>query len=211
MKKIFGLVGPGGFGREVIPYLKTFTPDSIYFIDDNMTTASINGVDVLSRDEFLELSAEKKYFNISISNSSIREDIANYFFQNKITPLDIRASNAIVHDYSKIDEGSILCDYTIISPNTKIGKFFHLNRFSQIGHDCTIGDYVTLAPNVNCNGNVIVGSHVYIGTGAIINNGTNTAPIEIGDGAVIGMGAVVTKNVAANTTVVGIPAKPLKN
>ncbi|MNN76015.1 2,3,4,5-tetrahydropyridine-2,6-dicarboxylate N-acetyltransferase [compost metagenome] len=52
--------------------------------------------------------------------------------------------------------------------------------------------------------------HVYIGTGAIIKQGTPERPILIGKGAVIGMGAVVTKSVAAGSVVVGNPAKPLR-
>ena len=51
-----------------------------------------------------------------------------------------------------------------------------------------------------------VGDHVWIGTRAIIMPG-----ITIGDGAVVGAGALVTKDVAPNTVVVGIPAKPIRD
>jgi acetyltransferase-like isoleucine patch superfamily enzyme len=43
-----------------------------------------------------------------------------------------------------------------------------------------------------------------IGTGAVILNG-----VHIGDRAKIGAGAVVTRDVAPDTTVVGIPARPV--
>jgi acetyltransferase-like isoleucine patch superfamily enzyme len=92
----------------------------------------------------------------------------------------------------------------------KIGKFFHANLFSYVAHDCTIGDYVTFAPNVACNGNVMIGDHAYIGTGAVLKQGTREAPLRIGEGAVVGMGAVVTKDVAPFTTVVGNPARVLE-
>lgn len=49
---------------------------------------------------------------------------------------------------------------------------------------------------------VSIGSEVWIGGGAII-----LAGVTIGDGAIIGAGAVVTRDVAANTTVIGNPAK----
>lgn len=54
-------------------------------------------------------------------------------------------------------------------------------------------------------GNVLIGSDVWIGTEAIIFSG-----ITIGDGAVIGARAVVTKNVAPYSVVAGNPARVVK-
>lgn len=71
-----------------------------------------------------------------------------------------------------------------------------------------IGDFVTLAPGVKINGHVVIEDHAYIGTGAIIKDGTDK-PIVIGRGAVVGMGAVVTKSVEPGAVVVGNPARPL--
>ncbi|MER9562270.1 MULTISPECIES: sugar O-acetyltransferase [unclassified Mesorhizobium] len=50
-----------------------------------------------------------------------------------------------------------------------------------------------------------IGEHAWIGGNAIILGG-----VRIGDGAIVGAGAVVTRNVAANTTVVGNPARPIR-
>ena len=90
-----------------------------------------------------------------------------------------------------------------------MGLGLHLNLNSYIGHDCDIGNWVTFGPNVACNGNVIIEDHVYIGTGALIRQGTPDKPLVIGAGAVIGMGAVVTKSVPPGVTVIGNPARPL--
>ncbi|BDI07590.1 acyltransferase [Sphaerotilus microaerophilus] len=49
--------------------------------------------------------------------------------------------------------------------------------------------------------------HAYIGTGAIIKQGTPDQPVVIGEGAIVGMGAVVTRDVAPHTTVIGNRAK----
>jgi maltose O-acetyltransferase len=50
---------------------------------------------------------------------------------------------------------------------------------------------------------VVISQNVWIGGGAIFLGG-----VRIGDGAIIGAGAVVTKDVAAETTVTGNPARP---
>jgi len=52
---------------------------------------------------------------------------------------------------------------------------------------------------------VEIGDNVWIGGSAIILGG-----VSIGEGAIVGAGAVVTRDVAANTTVVGNPARPVK-
>ena len=103
-----------------------------------------------------------------------------------------------------------MTDNTILTSNLSIGKFFHCNIYSYVAHGCVVGDFVTLAPGVMLNGNVRVEDHAYIGTGAIIKQGTPQNPLVIGKGAVVGMGAVVTKDVEPYTTVIGNPARLFK-
>lgn len=67
-----------------------------------------------------------------------------------------------------------------------------------------------LDPELRCQGletakAIMVGAQVWIGGGAILMPG-----ITVGDGAVIGAGAVVTKDVPARTVVAGNPAKIIR-
>ena len=54
-------------------------------------------------------------------------------------------------------------------------------------------------------GDIIIGNDVWIGFEAVI-----LAGVTIGDGAIIGARAVVTKDVPPYTIVGGVPAKPIK-
>jgi len=217
-KIVFGLFGSGGFAREVMPFLKEYISTTsranadlsqqIYFVETNPITNRINGHPLVSEKEFFELECSKRYFNIAIGDSKTREKIAMGCIARGAIPMSVKSSNAIVYDDNEIGQGAILCSFTTITSNAKIGKFFHSNIYSYVAHDCVIGDYVTFAPNVHCNGNVHIRNHAYIGTDVVIKQGSASKPIVIGEGAVIGMGAVVTKDVAPFTTVVGNPAKP---
>ena len=73
-----------------------------------------------------------------------------------------------------------------------------LHPDAKIGPNCMIFHQVTLS------GVVIMGGHVDVGAGAKI-----LGPLSIGDHARIGANAVVTKDVPAGVTVVGIPAKEI--
>jgi sugar O-acyltransferase (sialic acid O-acetyltransferase NeuD family) len=122
------------------------------------------------------------------------------------------APTAIIDDGIEFSEGTVVCDLAIFTADhrTKIGRHFHCNFHSHVGHDCVIGDFVTLAPKVSVNGNVHIGDDVYVGSGAQIRSGAPGNPIRIGAGAFIAMGAVVTKDVEPGTRVAGNPARPMK-
>ena len=113
--------------------------------------------------------------------------------------------------------------YTDCGKNIKIGKNVFINaccRFQdqggiEIGDGSLIGHNTTIAtlnhdfnPDKRANlhpSPVKIGKNVWIGSDCTILPG-----IEIGDGAVIGAGSVVTKSVPANSIAVGSPARVIK-
>ena len=81
---------------------------------------------------------------------------------------------------------------------------------TQIGPGCQLlaadhpRDPRIRAQGLECGRPVAIGRNVWIGGGALILPG-----VCVGDDAVIGAGAVVTRDVAAGTTVAGSPARPV--
>ena len=210
MRKIIGIYGASGFGREVLPLVREQYADAqLCFVDDGSNDSELNGYPVHTYQAFLDLPQTDKSVVLAIANSQIRETLAAKCQQDGLAIVSIKASSSIVLDQVEIAEGSVLCHFTQLTSNIKIGKQFHANIYSYVAHDCVIGDYVTFAPKVQCNGNVHIEDHAYIGTGAIIKQGTPARPLVIGKGAIVGMGAVVTKSVAPGVTVIGNPARPL--
>lgn len=207
---LIGIYGASGFGREVLPLVREQLKGSgaeFVFIDDGEVPNVLNGFPVLSYSEFQTREAGEKKVVFAIANSGIREKLAEKCGKDGIQTLSVKADNVVTLDQVEVGTGSILCHFTQLTSNIRIGKHFHANIYSYVAHDCVIGDYVTFAPAVRCNGNIVIEDHAYIGTGAVIKQGTPTKPLVIGRGAVVGMGAVVTKDIPPGVTVVGNPAK----
>lgn len=101
-----------------------------------------------------------------------------------------------------------------IHPGATIGKGLFIDHGTGvvIGETAIIGENVTMFHRVTLGGlggtgkrHPTVGNNVLIGTGATV-----LGNINVGDNAKIGASAVVLKDVPANVTVVGIPAKVVK-
>ncbi|MFN6954951.1 MAG: acetyltransferase [Acetobacteraceae bacterium] len=209
---LVGLHGAGGFGREVMPLLaeQLVAGARAVFVEDAPRAAEVNGVPVLSAEAFFDEPCAERLFAIAVADSRARRRIAEACLARGARPLPVVSRHAVVGPHNEIGEGAILCAFTVVTANARIGRFFHGNIRCTIAHDVVIGDFVTFAPGVFCNGNVHVRDHAYVGTGAMLRNGTPERPLVIGEGAVVGMGAVVTKDVAPYTTVVGNPARVLE-
>lgn len=214
MTRVLGVFGAAGFGREIMPLVRNQTGDlpdyeRIVFVDQQ-AGAPVNGYEVIAEDAFLALDAER-VFTVAISNPKLRGRVFSNALDAGAHPLNVKALSAEVMDAVEIGEGSILCSHTYIGSNARIGRGLHLNYFSQIAHDCHVGDFVTLAPRATCNGAVVVEDYAYLGSGCLIRQSRrDEMPIVIGAGAVVGMGAVVTKSVPPGVTVVGNPARQIK-
>ena len=209
MKNAIGIYGASGFGREVLPLVRAQRPDSmLLFIDDQANVpALVNDLPTISYDALEQSGYQVDEVVLALADSKIRERLAARCIASGMGLPSIIANNVVILDYVNIADGAILCPFVTITSNVRIGRCFHANIYSYVAHDCVIGDYVTFAPDVKCNGNVVIEDHAYIGTGAILRQGTPDKPLRIGAGAVVGMGAVVTKDVPPGVTVIGNPAR----
>ena len=92
-----------------------------------------------------------------------------------------------------------------LAVNCRIGAGVVMNQMVNVGHDVVIGDYTAIMPFTGISGGCKIGSEVIIGGHAFIIPGR-----KVGDGATVAAGSIVFTNVKAGTTVLGNPAKRMK-
>ncbi len=126
-----------------------------------------------------------------------------------------------------------------IDDGTKVGTFVEIQKGAFIGKNCKISSHTFICEGVHIEDNVFVGHNVtfindlypratnpdgsmqteddwelvetFVKKGASIgSSATILAGVTIGENAIVGAGAVVTKDVPPNTVVAGVPAKVIK-
>ena len=111
--------------------------------------------------------------------------------------------NLFIGDYVEI--GANTCIDRGALSDTVIGDYCKINNLCHIAHNNKIGKNVVITAQVNISGSSVIENEVWIAPNASIRGW-----LTIGEGATIGMGAVVTKDVPAGETWVGNPARKLE-
>lgn len=119
--------------------------------------------------------------------------------------INLISKNSIIDSDLNHSEGIIIASFCTVSNNVSIGNYVTLQGFTTIGHDCTIGDYSNLGTYSFIGGYSKVENNVQMHTRATI-----IPSITVKTNAVIGAGSVVFRDVPADVTVVGNPAKILR-
>ena len=141
--------------------------------------------------------------NIQVGDFTIYNDFVN-------DPRDFQKNNVLYHypiNKDKLIMGkfcSIACGTKFLfnSANHRLGSL-STYTFPLFYDQWNMGMEVTEA--WDNKGDIVIGNDVWIGYEAVILSG-----VTIGDGAIIGTRAVVTKDVPPYTIVGGIPAKPIR-
>ncbi|MFQ3214238.1 MAG: sugar O-acyltransferase (sialic acid O-acetyltransferase NeuD family) [Marivirga sp.] len=200
------IVGAGGFGKEVnliIQQLikKGYNYRFLGFYDDKDLSHKL-GRNYLGDVEELNKNSNPISVIIAIGDGMQRQILKERITNPMINYLTLISPFAILNDIIKIGEGSIICAGANLTTDIEIGDFVVVNLNATVGHDVVLNDYCSIMPGVNLAGEVNIGRAAFIGSGATVLNG-----LTVGNKSILGAGAVLTKDLAAEQTAVGVPAK----
>lgn len=134
-----------------------------------------------------------------------RFSIQQYLQSHGLTAIIAIHPTAFVAHNAKIGDGSQVLAHAAVCVEAVVGNACIVNTGATVDHECRLHDGVHVGPGAHLAGCVDVYRYATIYTGAIV-----IPRITIGEGAVVGAGAVVTRDVPDYATVVGNPAKVIK-
>lgn len=203
------IVGAGGFGREVLQYLR----DAIRlqpgytvkgFLDDAPPDLEAFGLEVpvLGGTQRYDFEPADRAI-IAVGEPSLRLAMAERLeacgarFVTLVHPL------AYVSEAATLGVGCIVAPFASVGAHARLGDHTVLTFYASVGHDACIGRACGFSPHAVANGGAVLGDGVFLGAYAVVNP-TRT----VGARSKVAAGAVVYHPVPEDVLAVGNPAKP---
>lgn len=207
------VIGAGGHAAVVADALREAGTEVLGFTDSDVRlhgTMRI-GLPVLGDDSVLERHARD---GLRLANG------LGFVFGSGRTAARARAQRnlqalgwsfvSVIHPHASVsrharlaDDVQVLCG-AIVQAGAIVGTGCIVNTAAIVEHDCTVGSWCHLATRSTLCGQVDVGDGSLIGAGAVVRQG-----IRIGADTLVGAGAVLVRNSAGGETLCGVPARPL--
>ncbi|NVO84682.1 acetyltransferase [Hymenobacter terrestris] len=204
------IFGAGGLGREVLVLLRQLnavapTWELAGFYDDQLpATDLIHGLRYLGTATDLNATPEPLAVAVAVGSSATRAAVVarltspQLHFPSLIHP----GVSAESFQHLQIGAGCIITQGCILTTDIRLGRHVLLNLGCTVGHDAVLDDFCSLMPHANVGGGAHLETGVYLGT-----NATVLQQVRIGARTVLGAGAVAIRNLSADCTAVGVPAR----
>jgi acetyltransferase-like isoleucine patch superfamily enzyme len=175
---------------------------------------------------------------IPISNGTTNRPVVSEFSRVRVGAGSIVGCNSVLYTDVELGPRVLLGDLASLREGCRVGEGSVVGRGVMVLANCRIGAYCRVQDQAHLVGDCVLEDHVFVGMGVITSNdneiylsrfGIRGAPqrgpvirrlavvgsaatllpnVEIGEGALVGAGAVVTRSVAPWTVVTGVPARP---
>ena len=202
------IVGAGGFGREMLAWARQsvqFERDWTIkgFIDDNVVVLAGKNTPGAMLGTIRDYQpASDEVFICAMGVPSIKRQCCELLMSRGAQFTQLIHRSAVVGDNVELAEGVVLCPLTAVSANNRLGRCVAINLHSSVDHDACVDDWTQVNCHCDLTGSVQVGKEVFFGSSVCIIPG-----VKIGDGAYLGAGSVILRDVPAGAKVFGVPAR----
>jgi sugar O-acyltransferase (sialic acid O-acetyltransferase NeuD family) len=201
------IVGAGGDGRECLDVIEAVnrrqadTYEVLGFLgDESPDLLGRSDASIIGR--IRQLNEIEASYVIGLGHPDRRAEIDRTALREPATLIHPDAS---FEAEVVLGPGTVLMAGARLSNRIRIGRHVRVDHNSTVSHDVVLGDYVTVRPGANVSRNVVLEDRVTLGSGSVV-----IQDCHVGRGSTVGAGAVVLHDVPPNTTVAGVPAKPLE-
>lgn len=199
------ILGTSGHAKVVI---ELFLAEQRYqiagLIDLDPAPRSLLDIPVIGTDSDLprlRATGIEKAF-VAIGDNKKRLEIGHKLEQLGFDIVNAISPAAVISPTTRLGHGIAIMAGVIINAATQIGNYAIINTRASIDHDGFIGTGAHIAPGVTLAGNVSVGPLAFLGVG------THVIPtISIEEGAIIGAGSCVVRNIPRRALARGVPAR----
>lgn len=201
------IIGAGGFARE-----------ALWLLEDAGRSHQVAGVVSPQLNEAFEtfqwfssddaaLSAfpSGTGFVVAIGNAQLRRKLLEKYVTHGWEPVTLIHPAASISRKAQIGIGSIICAGARVSTDTELGIGCVVNLNACIGHDSRLGNFCTLHPGSVVNGACSLGHFSELGTNAAVLPG-----VCVGESTIVGMGAMVIRDLPDAVVAAGVPAKIIR-
>lgn len=204
------IIGAGGHGKVVCDILrasKSARVAGFLDADGSLSGSLVAGVEVLGPINLLPRLLRKKLRHaiVAVGDNRVRAKYAKLVIEqgfeliSAIHPAASVSASAIIGNNVVIAAGAMIC------ADARLADSVIANTGCIIDHECEIGEAAHICPAAALAGRVRIGELAFVGLGARV------LPCRsIAAGATVGAGAVVIEDVAAQSTVVGVPARRIR-
>jgi sugar O-acyltransferase (sialic acid O-acetyltransferase NeuD family) len=195
------LVGAGGFAREAAEAVRAVnatwpTWRLLGFLDDDPPRHGrvIGGVRVLGPIDVVEQFPDAAVVLCTgrPGDYASRRRLAEQLGLDDARYATVVHPTAGVGTTCRIGCGSVLLAHTDLTADVTVGRHVAVMPQVVLTHDVEVGDFATVASGVRVGGGCRIGAGAYLGSAATLREG-----VSIGPRAMVGMGAVVTRDGAS--------------
>lgn len=204
------IVGAGGHGRVVLDiFRQAHRTDPVGFLDANpeLIGQHVDGVQVIANPTAIASLASQ---GIDSAIVAIGDNATRNMYAQTLRVHGLRLVNAIhpkanVADTARIGQNVVIAAGALVCAHCRIGESAILNTGCIVDHESSIGRGAHICPGARLAGRVTVDDFAFVGIGATV-----IQCLTVGRASVVGAGAVVLQDVPAFSTVVGVPARVIR-